>query len=107
MKRDDLDTRVRDTIVEYISNVQFYDSGYAGNWHYDFAGGILVHLRNNGYDVMTSGQDVTTPDDLPKILVDLMSRFRRPKYQDHITYHRGFADRVIDAIYDAGMEIRT
>lgn len=107
MRRDELDVRVRDNIVEYISNYYVTDGGYCGDQRYDMAKGLLRHLRSNGYDLVTLGEDVTTPDEEQRIFLDLMSRFRRPKYQDHITYHRNFAYRIIDAIYDAGMEIRT
>jgi hypothetical protein len=110
MKREDLDTRVRDLIIEYISRWDVPGreyTGYCGDLHFNQARGLFRHLRENGCEIVLPGPDVVLPGNEPNILRPLMERFRRPKYQDHTTYCRGFAERVIDAIYDAGMEIRT
>jgi len=105
MKREDLDTRPRNVIAAYLETLpDDSGQGYAGDQPYDEAVGVFRAIWMAGFNVLTVGQHInTTP---AYAIRSTMARFNRPKYMDRDKYHQEFADRLIKAIYDNGMEIR-
>jgi hypothetical protein len=83
---------------------RFWDEGFAGDIKDWAARAIHRDLLHSGFQLYTVGQDVSVEPH--RAFASLMGRFHRPRFVDPTTYERQFAQRIVDEIHGAGLEIR-
>lgn len=95
-----------DSIAESLASLDenFWTCGYAGDRYADAARIIWLDLNANGFDIYTYGEDVAIRPYLA--FRSLLERFQRPRFVKPDVYERQFAERIVDEIRGAGLEIR-
>lgn len=96
-----------DSIASALAEMddEWWSKGFAGDPLEIAARRVAERLDADGFEIYTYGEGVTIRPHMA--FHSLMGRFQRPRFVKPDVYERQFAERIVDEIHGAGLEIRS